>query len=193
MQVAAPGGKPVSPVLYWGGAGLLVGVPKLGQALAQYPYRRYGTPALAFATLFTDAVFSCPSQAVNTALSKYVPVYSFEFSDPQAVTNIKGPPDLPGLGAFHGSSLVYAFQTPVGSAADPAAFSAAQRSLSDKFSAAWANFVKTSNPNPAGQSAWRAFDAQRGNVQVFTPGGVLESTGYSAEHKCAFWSGLGLK
>jgi para-nitrobenzyl esterase len=193
VQVAAPGGKPVTPVLYWGGAGLLVGVPKLGRALAQYPYRRYNTPALAFATLFTDGVFSCPAQAVNTALAKYVPVYSFEFNDPQAVTNIKGPSDLPGLGAFHGSSLVYAFQTPVGGAADPAQFSAVQNTLSDNFSAAWANFIKTGNPNPAGQSAWRAFDAQRNNVQVFAPGSVQESVTYSAEHKCAFWSGLALK
>ena len=193
VQVASPEGKPVSPVLYWGGAGLLVGVPKLQRVLAQYPYRRYGTPALAFATMFTDGVFSCPGQAVNTALSRYVPVYSFEFNDPQAVTLIKAPSDLPGLGAFHSSSLVYAFQTPVAGVADPAQFSAAQRSLSDNFSAAWANFVKTGNPNPADQTAWRAFDAQRNNVQVFAPGGVQESTTYSAEHKCAFWSGLALK
>jgi para-nitrobenzyl esterase len=193
VSVASPDGKPVTLIKYWGGTGLLVGALKAQRVLLQYPYRKFGTPALAFATMFTDGVFSCPGQAVNTAISKYVPVYSFEFSDPQAVTPLKSPADLPGLGSYHGSSLVYAFQTKVAGGGDPAMFSPAQAKLSDAFSSAWASFVRTGNPASGGQTDWRAFDAARSNVQVFTPGGVQESTRFSAEHKCAFWGGLNVR
>ena len=193
VQVASPQGKPVSAVLYWGGTGLLVGALKTQSVLAQYPYRNYGTPALAFATMFTDGVFSCPAQAVDTALSQYVPVYAFEFNDPNAVTSQTSPADLPGLGSFHSSSLVYAFQTPVAGIADPAMFSAAQARLSDTFSAAWATFAATGNPTPAGGAAWRSFDPLRANVQEFTPTRVQETLGFAAEHKCAFWQALNLR
>ena len=191
ISLIAPGGKPVTPVLYWGGSGLLVGAAKNGQVLGQYPYRNYGTPALAFATVFTDAIFSCPALNVASLLSKYVPVYAFEFNDPKAVTSLKAPSDLPGLGAFHSSSLVYAFQTPLLGLADPAQFSAQQRQLSDAFSLAWANFVKTGNPSSQ-SNVWKPFDPTVGNVQSFTPSGVTSNTNFSSDHKCAFWTGLKL-
>ena len=192
VSVASPQGKPISPVLYWGGAGLTVGLANTSRALARYPYRRYGTPALAFATLFTDAVFSCSALRVDQDLSKHVPVYAFEFNDPRAATILKSPSDLPGLGSYHSSSLVYAFQTPVAGLADPAQFTPAQRTLSDVFSGAWMSFVKTGNPNPAG-TAWKPFATAQGNVQVFTPDGVQESSLFAKEHQCDYWLPLNLQ
>jgi para-nitrobenzyl esterase len=109
------------------------------------------------------------------------------------VTVLKAPADLPGLGSFHSSSLVYAFQTPVEGVADPALFSPAQAQLSDAFSRAWATFARTGRPEVPGQATWRPFDPARNNVQVFTPTGVRESTGFSAEHKCDFWTGLDVR
>ena len=191
VQVASPDGKPISPVLYWGGTGLTVGLLNTSRTLARYPYRRYGTPALAFATLFTDAVFSCTALRVDQALSRSVPVYAFEFNDPQAATLIQSPGDLPGLGSHHSSSLAYAFQAPVAGLSDPALFTPAQRALSDAFSGAWMAFVKTGTPNPAG-SGWTPFASARGNVQVFAPGGVQESVLFSADHQCEYWLPLDL-
>ncbi|WP_295818843.1 carboxylesterase/lipase family protein [uncultured Deinococcus sp.] len=190
VPVASPDGSPVSLVKYWASAGLLVGAPRAQRVLLQYPFRRYGTPALAFATMFTDGVFSCPAIRVNSALSRYVPVYAYEFNDPQAVSVIKSPSDLPGLGSYHSSSLVYAFQTPLPGVADSGAFTPAQRSLSDAFSAAWAAFVKTGKPGVSGQAAWQLFDPAHANVQVFTPVSVRESTTFATDHKCAFWLAL---
>ena len=95
------------------------------------PVPRYGMSALTFATIFTDAVFSCTALRVNQALSRYVPVYAFEFNDPKAATLIKSPGDLPNLGSHHSSSLAYTFQTPVAGLSDPALFtpSGVQESL----------------------------------------------------------------
>ncbi len=193
ISLASPDGKPMQLYKYWAGTGLLVGAVKNRQVLAQYPYKTYGTPALAFATVFTDAMFSCPALNAVTALSRYVPVYAFEFNDPRAVTSLKTPAGLPGLGSFHASSLVYAFQTPIVGLADPARFDPAQARLSYAFSLAWATFARTGDPNTPGEPRWRTFDAAIQNVQTFTPTGTAESTRFAAEHKCAFWSQLGLK
>ncbi|GGR26770.1 carboxylesterase/lipase family protein [Deinococcus ruber] len=192
IQVASPDGKPISPVLYWGGTGLTAGLVNTASALARYPYRRYGTPALAFATLFTDAVFSCPALRVDQALSRYVPVYAFEFNDPQAATLLKSPSDLPGLGSHHSSSLAYAFQAPVAGLADPAQFTPTQQKLSDAFSGAWMAFVKTGNPN-ASSTAWMPFSTETGNVQEFTPGGVQQSVLFAKAHQCEYWLPLDLQ
>ncbi|UQN08545.1 carboxylesterase family protein [Deinococcus sp. QL22] len=189
VSVASPSGKPISPVLYWGGAGLTVGLVNTSRALARYPYRRYGTPALAFATLFTDAVFSCTALRVNQALSKHVPVYAFEFNDPQAATLLKSPGDLPRLGSHHSSSLAYAFQAPVIGLSDPALFTPAQRQLSDAFSGAWMAFVKTGAP----ASTWNRFATAQGNVQVFTPTGVQTSLNFAKDHQCEYWLPLNLQ
>ncbi len=193
VSVAAPDGKPVSLIRYWGAAGLLAGLAKAQPVLAQYPYRTYKTPALAFATMFTDGVFSCPALMVDTALSKSVPVYAFEFNDPQAVTTQRIPVDLPGLGAYHTSSLAYVFQKPIPGIVNAYTFTPEQAILSEQVSSAWANFVKTGNPNPAGQTGWPVFDPARGNVQVFTPDAVRESTAFTTYHKCSFWKTLALK
>lgn len=190
VSVASPEGKPISPVVYWGGTGLTVGAANTVKVLQQYPYRNFGTPALAFATMFTDAVFSCPALRVNAALSKYVPVYAFEFNDPNAATIVKSPPDLPGLGSHHSSSLAYAFQSKVDGLADAADFTPAQRQLSDAFSAAWVSFIKTGKPASAD---WQTFDPARNNVQVFTPEGVQPSVLFSNDHRCNFWLPLDLQ
>lgn len=190
VSVASPQGKPISPVVYWGGTGLTVGAANTVKVLRQYPYRNFGTPALAFATMFTDAVFSCPALRVDAALSRYVPVYAFEFNDPNAVTIIKTPVDLPGLGAHHSSSLAYAFQSKVDGLADSADFTPAQRQLSDAFSAAWVSFIKTGKPASAN---WKTFDPAQNNVQVFKPDSVQPSILFSNDHRCTFWLPLDLK
>lgn len=187
ISLASPGGRELLPVVYWGGVGLLVGAPNATRVLNAYPYRALGSPALAFAKVFTDAMFACPAYRVSTALSRFVPVYAFEFADPNAVTSLPTPPGLPNLGAHHSSSLVYAFQTPVAGLGDPARMTAAQRQLSDAFSLAWVTFAKTGNPG------WARFDAARGTVRTFTPSRIFDRTTFAADHQCGVWSSLDLR
>ncbi len=190
ISVASPTGKPVTVAQYWGATGLLVSAGKARRVLLQYPFRAYGTPALAFATMFTDGVFSCPAMKVDRSLSQYVPVYAFEFNDPKAVTKMKSPGDLPGLGAFHGSSLVYVFQTPIAGVAEPSMFSPEQRRLSDELSAAWINFVKTGDPNTSGKSQWERFAGSSEFVQTTGVAGFQPNTTFASEHKCLLWDSL---
>lgn len=191
ISMATANGKPLPPYKYWGATGLLVGIKNNRAVLSQYPYRASGTPTLALATVLTDFMFSCPALSVSSDISQYVPVYAFEFNDPQAITTLKTPPGMDSLGAFHSSGLVYIFQVPLAElGANPAQFSPGQRRLADAFSEAWANFAKTGNPNGPNQDRWRVFEATRQNVQTFTPGGISESTSFAEEHRCTFWSQL---
>lgn len=189
VGLATPNGRPISLPLYWGAAGLLTGVKNVSRVLNAYPGRE--STALAFSAMFTDAVFSCTALKVNAALSKSVPVYAYEFNDPNALTSLKVPPGLTSLGAFHSSGLIYAFQAALPGLGDPAGFTPAQAQLSDRFSEAWASFVKSGVPTSP--TPWRTFDPARQNVQVFTPAGVSESTLFAADHQCGLWSALDLK
>lgn len=191
ISMATPDGKALPLYKYWAATGMLVGAKKNRTVLQEYPFRASGTPTLALATVLTDFMFSCPALSVSTDISKYVPVYVFEFNDPQAVTTLKTPPGMESMGAFHSSGLVYIFQTalpPLG--ADPAQFNPAQRQLSDAFSEAWATFAKTGDPNGQSQQRWRKFEPARANLLVFSPSGISESTHFAEDHKCAFWSQL---
>jgi para-nitrobenzyl esterase len=138
-------------------------------------------------------MFSCPAWRVNEALSRYAPVYAFEFNDPHAVTDLKTPPGLPSLGASHSSSLVYVFQTAIQGLANPARFSPPQRALSDQFSSAWAAFAKTGNPAMGGLPRWQPFKAGRPDVQEFTPATIANNPRFFDDHKCALWSDLNLR
>ena len=193
ISLASPNGRPLKLYQYWGGTGLLVGAARSRRVLTQYPYRRYGTPALAFAAVFTDAMFSCPAWRMDEALSRYVPVYAFEFNDPNAVTDLKTPPGLPSLGAYHSSGLVYVFQTPLAGLANPARFSPEQQRLSEQFSNAWVAFAKTGNPATVGPPRWQAFKAARPDVQEFTPTEIGNDAHFFDDHKCALWSDLHLR
>ncbi len=190
VGLASPDGKPLQLPKYWAGTGLLVGARNNQRVLAQYPVRKFGTPALAFATVFTDAMFSCPALRVDQALARYVPLYAFEFNDPQAVTTLKVPPGLTSLGAFHSSGLVYIFQTPLAGLANPSQFSPAQSELSEQFSAAWANFAISANPSSPG---WLPSQPDRINMQTFSPAGSRPNPAFAADHNCSLWSQLNLQ
>ncbi|MDR6216766.1 carboxylesterase family protein [Deinococcus soli (ex Cha et al. 2016)] len=186
VKVGVPEGRTMSLPLYWGAAGLLTGAPNVTRALREYPGRGEGTPALAFSNLFTDAVFACPAVNVAGALARFVPVYAYEFADPQAATEIPSPPDLPGMGSAHSAELVYLFRTRLPGLGNPAAFTPAQARLADAFAGSFGAFARTRQPG------WTAYDAARGNVQVFTPSGNAPSTTFAQDHRCDFWNGLKL-
>ncbi|GAA0516476.1 carboxylesterase/lipase family protein [Deinococcus depolymerans] len=189
VKIAVPEGRSMSLPLYWGAAGLLGGARNVTRILNAYPARQYATPALAFSDMFTDGVFACPAVNVARALSAFTPTYAFEFADPDAVTLLTPPGDLPGLGATHSSSLVYALRTRIDGLADPADFTPAQDALSATFSRSWAQFARTGTP---GLPGWSPVRGEATPVMVFTPQGAQVSDRFAQDHRCDLWSGLNL-
>lgn len=118
--------------------------------VAQYPLANYSSLELALSAIGTDAVFACTASTATQLLSKYVPIWSYEFDDPDAPQIIL-PPVSYSYGAYHGSELQYVFDVrePI-----PGDLNAAQQRLSDAMILHWSNFVRFGNPNTLQTSGW---------------------------------------
>ena len=167
----------------------------------------------ALSQIFTDFVFACNGLDSNSDLSKQVPVFAYEFNDPNAPNLGSGQPG-PGVNGSgfttasqHAAELQYIFnfQSP---------FTAAQTTLANDMKTYWANFVKSGNPNhgsldtlvsfrPNAQVPhWPRFNRDRDadgddqRVQSLTPPALLTPQGpntitnFSAAHFCATWQPL---
>ena len=160
----------------------------------------------ALSQIFTDFVFACNGFDLNRDLSRHVPVFAYEFNDPNAPSTA----GVPGPGANssgfttasqHAAELQYIFN--FGSA-----FTSAQASLATDMKTYWANFVKTGDPNISSLNIlvdlrslhaqppfWPFFNGL-GAIQSLTPPAVATPRGphpfntFTSEHFCATWQPL---
>ncbi|HTO63129.1 MAG TPA: carboxylesterase family protein [Bradyrhizobium sp.] len=173
----------------------------------------------ALSQIFTDFVFACNGLDSNSDLSRRVPVFAYEFNDPNAPSKAGVPGPGTNASGFttasqHAAELQYIFN--FGSA-----FTSAQATLATDMKTYWANFVRTGNPNRSSRDDlatlvslrpprtqlphWPHFDARgddddhaRGDQQVqsLTPPALLTPQGphpfdsFSSEHFCATWQPL---
>ncbi|SHN70666.1 carboxylesterase/lipase family protein [Bradyrhizobium erythrophlei] len=161
----------------------------------------------ALSQIFTDFVFACNGLDSNSDLSKHVPVFAYEFNDPNAPST----PGVPGPGtnrsgfttaSQHAAELQYLFN--FGSN-----FTSAQAALATDMKTYWANFVKTGDPNSRGNEIfvsfkptrdqlphWTHFNEGNQKIQSLTPPGLLTPRGphpfdtFTSEHFCATWQPL---
>jgi para-nitrobenzyl esterase len=162
-----------SVAFYEGEIGAFLGLPAIVQpaVAALYPPTNFpnpensGKPSAdeALGQIFTDLVFTCNGLTANQLLSKFVPVYAYEFADPNA-------PDLfqPligfSYGASHASELQYLFDAATLQGAADAAANAASKDpntsktqppplttggteLAAEMKLYWSNFVDHQTPN----------------------------------------------
>ncbi len=161
----------------------------------------------ALSQIFTDFVFACNGFDSNSDLSNQVPVFAYEFNDPNAPNRAGVPgPGVNGSGfttaSQHAAELQYIFN--FGSA-----FTSAQATLATQMKTYWANFVKTGNPNNRGNATlvslsaardqlpfWKHFNTQDFQIQSLTPPGLLTPQGpqtfntFRTDHFCATWQPL---
>jgi para-nitrobenzyl esterase len=147
----------------------------------EYPLSAFKSPALALSTLGTDAIFSCPTLLTDQALSKYVPLYTYEFSD----ENAPAPYPSPGFpyGATHASELQYLFSLP-----SSAPMSAPQEQLSAAMQQEWTAFAKSGVPSAAGVAPWQRFTALSQNMLSLVPPKPALDTSFASDHRCGFWA-----
>ncbi|TFW00179.1 carboxylesterase/lipase family protein [Leifsonia flava] len=154
---------------------------------AQYPLSKYAQPALAFSAANSDANFSCPALAVDSAASLYVPTYAYDFNDNTAPERFIPSPPLPTT-ATHQSELQYLFDLPN---ALPATLNTDQEALATTMRAAWTKFAATGSPATAGQD-WPKFDVLHQRVLSLQAPTSKVETNFSAQHHCLFWGGVAL-
>jgi para-nitrobenzyl esterase len=130
-------------------------------------------PASTWATVLTDAGWSCTTLEANTALQ---PLFAYEFADPNA-PNFQQIPTVAGFpfGAAHGTELAYLFPFP------GVQFTDEQKKLSAGMLDAWTRFARDGDPG------WPGFTTGDPYVQSLKPGGIGR-TDLATEHHCDVWS-----
>jgi para-nitrobenzyl esterase len=170
----------------------------------------------ALSQIFTDFVFACNGFDSNSDLSRHVPVFAYEFNDPNAPNQAGVPGPGTNSSGFttasqHAAELQYIFN--FGSA-----FTPAQATLATDMKTYWANFVKTGDPNFRGLETlvslrpqaqlphWPHFNARGDHdndgddrnpkIQSLTPPALLTPQGphpfntFATHHFCATWQPL---
>jgi para-nitrobenzyl esterase len=160
----------------------------------------------ALSQIFTDFVFACNGFDSDSDLSRHVPVFAYEFNDPNApsTAGVAGPgTNSSGFttASQHAAELQYIFN--FGSN-----FTPAQAALATDMKTYWANFVKTGDPNVPSLNILvdlRSFHAQPplwplfnglGLIQSLTPPALLTPRGphpydtFRTEHFCNTWQPL---
>lgn len=155
-------------------------------ALERYPVGEEG-PALAIARSFTDSRFACPSDALRRLLARHVPVYGYEFVDPDVPFLL--PDWIMGLdtGAYHAGEVASVFGTSW-LFTDTDRWTPQQRELSARMMSLWAGFGN----DPDFENEWPSVQDSGGPVRLFDPSGDRMDATFHARHQCEFWDGTEL-
>jgi para-nitrobenzyl esterase len=183
-QAQLDGAPPVTAANYQAEIAATIGVPAAVAAViaARYPLSDYSSPSVALGAVGTDAIFACPALTVDQSLSKYVPVYAYEFSDETAPERYLAPVGFP-YGAAHESEVQYLFS--LRNAPFPGVLTPAQQYLAAAMKTDWATLARTGSESPL---TWPQFDSASPQVLSLTTPQPQVETSFSAEHQCAFWA-----
>ncbi|MFZ0091099.1 MAG: carboxylesterase family protein [Solirubrobacteraceae bacterium] len=157
---------------------------KAPQIEAAYPVSAYQTPWYAFAELFGDGEFSCPTASTADVLSRAVPTWRYEFDDPHSPGSKGLTPHGIDMANSHTAELDYIWDYTA--ASHP--LSAIQRKLSRQMIRYWGAFVRTGDPSVPGQAVWPAYRAATHKVLSLRPTGSHVIGSFAQEHHCAVWS-----
>jgi len=164
--------------------------------LAEYPASSFSSPLEAYAIVLTDSAFSCSASTAVRAISKRsVPVYQYEFNEPDAAPRAIFPP-IPGFPWIdpHGVELPYVFGGALpgfilGKGFTPRDRTPARLALSAQLMAYWTQFVKTGNPNQPGEPFWPRYHSSQDAVQALNDTTAPEFN-FRIQHHCDFWDSL---
>lgn len=175
--------------------------------LAEYPLSKYSSPGDAWSHLSSDAA-SLTRQKLYGQLAKYTPTWAYEFAEsatPQFTSIFRlqqqGEPakSFP-FGATHVDELGYLWEY----LGQTLPYTDDQLELSHQMIRYWSTFAANGDPNAPRVPAWPSYDPARDRQMSLKacdtdPAGHAlpaacskVTTSFSAEHRTAFWAGIGL-
>ncbi len=197
------GGGAVTPASYTSGINAAFG-SFASQVLAEYPLSNYSGPAYpcavagnpsacvanyAYAALVTDYTFACGAHLLNSLLSQYTPVYSYELNDPNAPDEfLPYDPNLPNLGDSHAAEIPYFWPniTDPLLGLGPVPFSPHQLTLASTMRSFWTGLARYGRPLAPRAGVWQPYGAANTVLSLVPPAPVPE-TNFVTAHKCTFW------
>ncbi len=185
-QTEATTGVPLTAAGYIPAIAATLGVPlSVATAIAaEYPLADYPSPSVALGAVGTDVVFACNARISARQLSRFVPTYQYEFDDPAAPMLFFPPVSFP-TGAYHAAELQYLFNLPRTPVPSPG-LTPQQEQLSEVMVGYWTQFARRGDPNSAGVPSWPQYGASD-QFQSLQPATPTTKTGFTTDHKCAFW------
>jgi para-nitrobenzyl esterase len=157
-----------------------IGGPRAGEIMARYPINRYGSPSLAEIAAAEDGK-RCVVLTLDRSLSRFVPVYAYEFADRSAPSYF--PERSYPMNAYHTAELQYLFPLFRGARGTAHALNASQESLARKMIGWWSAFARSGAPGTQ-DAPWPAFRDGANSVQII--GGEASNA-----NSCGFWDSLG--
>jgi para-nitrobenzyl esterase len=154
------------------------------RVLAAYPLADYPSPTQALAAGFGDVFFSCEILKAGELLSAWVPVYQYEFDDPNTPNVFTVHPSFP-FGAYHGSEIQYV----LGSILTKSIATPAQLALAESMMGYWINFINTSDPGGTAPK-WDRFHADDPRILSLSPGTIRYESDFASLHHCDLWNSI---
>jgi para-nitrobenzyl esterase len=153
------------------------------EVLKVYPFERFASEPdpgkAAMARIIGDSQLVCSTyDAAVRAAATGMPVwmYNYDISNENPAL-----PETKGLGASHGSELVYVFGT-------YPSFDAPRRAASEAMQDYWTNFAKYGEPNGPGRLHWPTF-GESADVRLNFALDEISEIGDFRAAECAFWRG----
>jgi para-nitrobenzyl esterase len=164
---------------------------------AAYPAASYAVPAQGFARAMGDAMYACGNSARRDALARWVPVYGWEFTDPQlSFPSGQGSfyyGSAHGIDSFYWTGTVedlptYPYFDQRSAQADPAT-TAQRQLLAQQMIGYLINFATTGDPNGvgnAGAPAWPPFGGttDRALLALSYPASTVTHNAFEQTHRC---------
>ncbi len=177
-----------------GGSGPNYPAGTANQVLAHYPLANYANPGRAYSAMLTDSISvgPCRSRHVDQLLSRWVPVYAYQFNYQNAPYYFPAMPGFEPLAA-HTIDIQFLFKGYHGGnlGVNSRPLNAAETALSDQMVAAWTAFARTGNPNGSGNAPWPRYTTQAGAPAILSQNlpssATLTDAQFSANHQCSFW------
>ncbi|MFB0615043.1 carboxylesterase/lipase family protein [Streptomyces sp. AGS-58] len=131
-----------------------------------------------FGAVIGDSNYACPTAHTARRLAGRMPVWRYEFADPNAPRPTTTEPPFP-LGATHTTELPYLFDL----GGRPRPLTEPQKHLADTMIGYWTRFARSGDPNGDNAPRW-----PRTGVQTLLPDGT-GPTRPDTDHHCGIWTG----
>jgi len=151
---------------------------RASQVEAIYPAASFASPQAALVRAFGDDILVCPTyDTARRAAAGGAPTYLYNFSRVIPIPILQAL----GLGAFHGSEIVYVFGSITPPMPEDATIALAMRGY-------WSRFAKGGSPNGGGAVRWPRY-RDRSDLRLDLDVQPTVLTGFR-HHECEFWWGV---